>query len=111
MVRGGEGQLQPRRNGADVPIPSARRCSTSRGTIDVGHADAEPGTLRIAEVLADDRDACVQKAIGSWTREAGKENEDALVRFLTDIKDRLPRSTLTAASKLLARDVRQRLRT
>lgn len=67
-------------------------------------------TFRIAELLADDPDEYVQKAIASWTREAGKRDEDALIRFLTANRDRLPRPTVTAASKLLAPPVRQRLR-
>ena len=67
-------------------------------------------TFRIAETLAGDQDVYVQKAIASWTREAGKKDEDALIRFLTRNRDRLPRPTVTAASKLLPPDVRQRLR-
>lgn len=67
-------------------------------------------TFRIAELLADDPDEYVQKAIASWTREAGKRDEDALIRFLTANRDRLPRPTVTATSKLLPPPVRQRLR-
>ena len=67
-------------------------------------------TFRIAELLADDPDDYVQKAIASWTREAGKRDEDALIRFLTSNRDRLPRPTVTAASKLLPPPVRQQLR-
>ncbi len=68
-------------------------------------------TFRIADLLAEDRDTYVQKAIASWTREAGKKDEDALVHFLTRNRSRLSRSTMTAASKRLAEDVRRRLRT
>ena len=68
-------------------------------------------TFRIAETLAEDKDVYVQKAIASWTREAGKRDERALVRFLTRNRERLPKPTITAASKLLPADVRQRLRT
>ena len=67
-------------------------------------------TFRIAERLAEDPDRYVQKAIASWTREAGKRDEKALIRFLTANRDRLPRPTMTAASKLLPPPVRERLR-
>lgn len=59
-------------------------------------------TFRIAELLADDADTYVQKAIGSWTREAGKKDPDALIAFLRRNKDRLPRSTVTTATKHLS---------
>lgn len=64
-------------------------------------------TFRIAELLADDEDTYVQKAIGSWTREAGKKDPDALLSFLAQHKDRLPRSTVTAASKHLTLEQRR----
>lgn len=67
-------------------------------------------TFRIAETLVEDADPYVQKAIASWTREAGKRDEEALVRFLTRNRERLPKPTMTAASKRLPADVRQRLR-
>jgi len=67
-------------------------------------------TFRIAETLADDADDYVQKAIGSWTREAGKRDVPALVSFLTANTDRLPRTTITAAAKLLPEEVKRRIR-
>ncbi len=67
-------------------------------------------TFRIAQILADDPHPYVQKAIASWTREAGKRDEDALVSFLQRNKDRLPRPTMTAASKRLDDATRARLR-
>jgi 3-methyladenine DNA glycosylase AlkD len=67
-------------------------------------------TFRIAGMLAGDEDEYVQKAIASWTREAGKRDEAALVRFLTEYKSCLPKPTVTAASKLLPADVRKQLR-
>lgn len=59
-------------------------------------------TFRIAAMLAGDPDTYVQKAIGSWTREAGKRDQAALIRFLRDHADVLPKSTVTAAAKLLS---------
>ncbi|QBF32640.1 DNA alkylation repair protein [Thalassococcus sp. S3] len=68
------------------------------------------GTFRIAELLAEDADDYVQKAVGSWTREAGKTDRNALIAFLDRNRARLPRPTLTAASKGLPDDIRARLR-
>lgn len=67
-------------------------------------------TFRIAEILADDTDAYVQKAIGSWVREAGKKNEAALVAYLKANSHRLPKTTVTAATKLLPEQTRSELR-
>ncbi|MDX8351653.1 DNA alkylation repair protein [Cognatiyoonia sp. IB215182] len=67
-------------------------------------------TFRIAATLADDTDDYVQKAIGSWVREAGKRDEAALVAFLTANADRLPRKTITAAAKLLPEEIKRRIR-
>ena len=66
--------------------------------------------FRIAEILAEDPDDYVQKAIGSWVREAGKRDEAALVSFLTTNGARLPRRTVTAAAKLLPDDTKKSLR-
>ncbi|TQV81960.1 DNA alkylation repair protein [Denitrobaculum tricleocarpae] len=66
-------------------------------------------TFRIAGILAADPDDYVQKAIGSWVREAGKRDEDALVRVLNDYKERLPRTTFTAAAELLPDEIRSAL--
>jgi 3-methyladenine DNA glycosylase AlkD len=61
-------------------------------------------------VLAEDNDDYVQKAIGSWVREAGKRDEDVLVSFQIANKNRLPQMTITAASKKLWVEARQRIR-
>ena len=66
-------------------------------------------TFRIASVLADDQDVYVQKAIASWTREAGKRDQKALIDFLTHNRDRLRKSTITQASKHLPDAVRKAL--
>jgi len=67
-------------------------------------------TFRIAGILADDTDDYVQKAIGSWVREAGKKDEAALVSYLSVHAERLPRSTMTAAMKLLPQGTKQGFR-
>ncbi len=78
------------------------------------HAFTKRGELgdifRIATRLADDPDEYVQKAIASWTREAGKRDQGALVAFLMENKGRLKRSTITGASKLLPEDLRAEVR-
>lgn len=56
-------------------------------------------TFRIAGLLAADADVYVQKAIASWTREAGKTTPDALEVFLAKYADTLPRTTAREASK------------
>jgi 3-methyladenine DNA glycosylase AlkD len=66
--------------------------------------------FRIAGILAGDPDEYVQKAIGSWVREAGKRDEAALVSYLMAHSDRLPRTTVNAATKLLPDDLKQELR-
>ena len=67
-------------------------------------------TFRIAEMLAEDTDEYVQKAIGSWVREAGKRDDAALVSFLRSHAGRLPRTTITAASKHLPEEIKKVVR-
>jgi 3-methyladenine DNA glycosylase AlkD len=66
-------------------------------------------TFRVAAALAGDGDDYVQKAIASWVREAGKRNPNALVDFVERNGEKLPRSTITSASKLLSEDLKDRL--
>jgi len=54
-------------------------------------------TFKIAEILANDSDEFVQKAVGSWTREAGKRDENKLKGFLDEYAPTLPRVTLRYA--------------
>lgn len=72
--------------------------------------DQTGDTFRIAARLAADTDTYVQKAVASWTREAGKRDADALVWFLEAHAAVLPRATVTAASKGLPEALRRRLR-
>ena len=67
-------------------------------------------TFRIASILAGDRDVYVQKAIASWTREAGKRDPNALIAFLRANRNLLAKSTITNASKLLPENIRAGLR-
>ena len=54
-------------------------------------------TFKIAEILINDVDEYVQKAVGSWIREAGKRDEQKLRAFLDKFADSMPRVTLRYA--------------
>lgn len=58
-------------------------------------------TFKIAEILANDSDVYVQKAVGSWIREAGKRDENKLKEFLNLYARTLPRITLRYAIEKL----------
>lgn len=64
-------------------------------------------TFNIAEILANDEDEYVQKAVGSWIREAGKKDEDRLKRFLDKFAKTLPRITLRYAIEKFDPDTRK----
>ena len=66
-------------------------------------------TFRIAEILVSDLHELVQKATGSWLREAGKKDEARLVRFLEKHAPNMPRVTLRYATEKLDKDVRASL--
>ena len=54
-------------------------------------------TFKIAEILVYDKNEYVQKAVGSWIREAGKQNEKKLKQFLDKHATKMPRITLRYA--------------
>lgn len=54
-------------------------------------------TFKIAEILANDPNEYVQKAVGSWVREAGKRDETKLKEFLDKFAHSLPRISLRYA--------------
>ena len=64
-------------------------------------------TFRIAEILVSDTHELVQKATGSWLREAGKRDEGQLLRFLDDHAKRMPRTMLRYATEKLAKKRRE----
>ena len=64
-------------------------------------------TFDIAEILRNDTDEYVQKAVGSWIREAGKKNEDKLKDFLDKYADTMPRVTLRYAIEKLEQKTRK----
>ena len=63
-------------------------------------------TFGIAEVLARDDHDLVQKAVGSWVREAGKQDRARLMRFLDAHAGTMPRVTLRYATEKLDPDTR-----
>ncbi|WP_067838320.1 DNA alkylation repair protein [Amphibacillus sediminis] len=54
-------------------------------------------TFRIAEILVNDDEELIQKAVGSWIREAGKQDEEKLKHFLDKQAATMPRVTLRYA--------------
>jgi 3-methyladenine DNA glycosylase AlkD len=64
-------------------------------------------TFMIAEILVNDKDEYVQKAVGSWIREAGKKNEERLKKFLDKYAIEMPRITLRYAIEKLDKETRE----
>lgn len=54
-------------------------------------------TFKIAELLIDDEHELINKAVGSWIREAGKKDENKLKEFLDKHAHSMPRVTLRYA--------------
>jgi len=63
-------------------------------------------TFNIAEILINDSDEYVQKAVGSWIREAGKRDELKLKTFLDKHAAIMPRVTLRYAIEKLKSDTK-----
>ena len=64
-------------------------------------------TFRIGEILAHDPDDLVQKAVGGWVREAGKQDPDRLREYLDEFAATMPRTALRYAVEHLDADERQ----
>lgn len=58
-------------------------------------------TFGIAAILSKDKHELVQKAVGSWIREAGKKDQAQLVRFLETHAGSMPRTMLRYAVEKL----------
>ena len=61
-------------------------------------------TFWIAETLINDKEELINKAVGSWIREAGKKNEEKLIKFLDKYASSMPRVTLRYALEKLSND-------
>jgi 3-methyladenine DNA glycosylase AlkD len=58
-------------------------------------------TFEIAEILVNDKHELVQKAVGSWIREAGKKDQKRLVQFVAKHSATMPRVILRYAVEKL----------
>lgn len=63
-------------------------------------------TFKIAEILVADTNEYVQKAVGSWIREAGKRDEERLREFLDKYADNMPRPMLRNAIEKFDKETR-----
>lgn len=59
-------------------------------------------TFNIAELLVHDTEDLINKAVGSWIREAGKRDKERLLAFLDKYGATMPRVTLRYAIEKLA---------
>lgn len=72
-------------------------------------ADDLDDTFRIAELLVADEHDLVQKAVGSWLREAGKRDQPRLVRFVRKHGPTMSRTMLRYAVEKLPPATRAKL--
>jgi len=64
-------------------------------------------TFAIADILADDPEDLVQKAVGGWVREAGKRDPGRLIEFLDRHASTMPRTALRYAVEHLEPEARR----
>jgi 3-methyladenine DNA glycosylase AlkD len=65
-------------------------------------------TFAIGDLLADDPEGLVQKAVGGWVREAGKRDPARLLEFLDRHARTMPRTALRYAIEHLEPEARRR---
>jgi 3-methyladenine DNA glycosylase AlkD len=61
-------------------------------------------TFKLAEILINDKHELVNKAVGSWIREAGKQDSKRLLAFLDNHAATMPRVTLRYAIEKLNKE-------
>lgn len=64
-------------------------------------------TFKIAEVLVNDKHELINKAVGSWVREAGKKDKFQLLDFLHRYGSTMPRITLRYAVEKLDKEKKE----
>ena len=58
-------------------------------------------TFKLAEMLVNDKEEIIHKAVGSWIREAGKRDKAQLLNFLNNHAATMPRTMLRYAIEKL----------
>jgi 3-methyladenine DNA glycosylase AlkD len=92
---------------AESPNPWERRTAIVSTYFFLRRGDLDD-TFRIAALLVRDPHELVQKAVGSWIREAGKRDQARLLRFLDEHAGSMPRVMLRYAVEQLPPRVRSR---
>jgi 3-methyladenine DNA glycosylase AlkD len=98
---------QPLYDLARSPRPMERRTAIVATYYFIRQHDLDD-TFRIAEILAHDPDELVQKAVGGWVREAGKQDVERLRRYLDAFAATMPRTALRYAVEHLDATERHR---
>lgn len=68
-------------------------------------------TFKIAEILVHDPDEMIQKAVGGFLREAGRENNQRLLDFLNRHAAEMPREMLKRSVEDLEKELQDRYQT
>jgi 3-methyladenine DNA glycosylase AlkD len=92
---------------ARSPRPMERRTAIVATYYFIRQHDLED-TFRIGAILAHDPDELVQKAVGGWVREAGKQDVGKLRSYLDRNAATMPRTALRYAVEHLDPDERRR---
>lgn len=67
-------------------------------------------TFNISKILLNDDHELVQKAVGTWLRHAGKQDEQRLLDFLEKHAANMPRTMLTKAMEKLDKEQKKYFR-
>lgn len=70
--------------------------------------DEVDDTFELAQLLINDKEESMHKAIGSWIREAGKRDERRLIQFLDKNKESMPRVMLRYAIEKLSKKLKDK---